>query len=383
MKNKRHLLVLDPTAFSGGSKIATENILRLLDNDRVRVTVITAHLGSWHYQKLKIIYLYQPKWLAQKEMGIPYFLRHIFIALNILLIRFRFGRIDDALGASGPGVDLALYLIKPMLGFQVVQLIHGPVATSKTIARCLNRSNATHYLESSKRSLLSALSTITKNTHEELPSNFHIMKNGLPQHSWPTRCQDERPVIFWAASLLKWKGLDTLLEALRYMPVTVRPETHICFIRPKETMLPVSKIPLKIPAVHCHENPEHLDKLRASASIFVSTSQNEPFGLSILEAMAAGHCVLIPADGAYWDNTLKNEINCIKYIANNTENLAEKLLSLSADMEKVIRIGNAAAKTALNYQAEKQYANIKHMLEGNINTGVNKPITRTGSKVAL
>lgn len=364
MNKKRHLLVLDPTAFAGGSKIATENILRLLNTDKVRITVLTAHKDSWSYAGLKAVQLFQPKWLSKKEMGILYFLRHTIIAINVLFTRIRFGSIDDTLGASGPGVDLALYLIQPLLHFKIAQLIHGPVAASKTIARGLNKANVVYYLESTKYSLLATLSRLTHDPKETLPSHFHIMLNGLPTQSWPTRCQNKKPVIFWAASLLKWKGLDILSEALLSIPLIDRPDTHICYISPKDTLLPVSKVPFNTHAVHCHENPENLDQLRAEASIFVSTSQSEPFGLSILEAMAAGHCALIPKDGAYWDKTLEDGINCIKYIANDANDLAEKLLFLSRDMKTINRIGDSAAQIALEYQAEKQYANIKYTLDG-------------------
>ncbi|MBF4438182.1 glycosyltransferase, partial [Vibrio anguillarum] len=59
--------------------------------------------------------------------------------------------------------------------------------------------------------------------------------------------------------------------------------------------------------------------------LFVSTSQQEPFGLSILEALAAGMCVIIPEDNAYWDSLLTHELNCLKYAANDVSSLAETL----------------------------------------------------------
>jgi len=189
------------------------------------------------------------------------------------------------------------------------------------------------------------------------------MQNGLPDHAWPSRCQHERPVIFWAASLLKWKGLETLLNALKRIEPRARPETQICYIRPKETQLPVSDAPIVIDAVHWHENPAHLDEIRTTANIFVSTSHNEPFGLSILEAMAAGHCVLIPADDAYWDRTLKNGIDCIKYRPGDTLDLANKLHAISGDMDRIRSLGNAAAKIASGYRAKIRYAAIVDSLQ--------------------
>ncbi|MFT6984554.1 MAG: glycosyltransferase involved in cell wall biosynthesis [Psychromonas sp.] len=362
---KAHLLVIDPTAFSGGSKVATESVLRLLDPNKIRITVLSADPTSWHWPQLTRMRLYQPKWLARQEQGIAYFLRHLFIAANIMLLRIRFGRIDIGLGASGPGVDLSLYLLKPLLGIKLIQLIHGPVARSRSIARSLLAAEQVHYLHSSGDSLLNSLSCMNKDSLHTLPKHFHIMQNGLSEQCWPTACQTNKAVVFWAASLLKWKGLETLLAALRNIPASARPISHICYITPQDTLLPVSKLPEDLRFVHCHQDPHNLDQIRASANIFVSTSQNEPFGLSILEALAAGHCVLIPADGAYWDNILKDNINCIKYTANDSDDLMQKLLLLSKDMQKVRKIGQQASKVAGNYRAAQQYAHLKKCIENN------------------
>ncbi len=380
MNPKHHLLVIDPTAFTGGSKIATENILRLLNSKQTRITVLTADQSSWRWPPLNRVRLYQPQWLAQQEQGILYFLRHIIIAFNLLLTCLRFGRFDIAVGASGPGVDLALYLLKPILGFRLIQLIHGPVATSRTIGRCLLAANEVHYLKSTHTSLLSALSRLTATPCKLTAPHFQLMQNGLPDHAWPSHCQTERPVIFWAASLLKWKGLDILLTALKQIKPKARPETHICYIQPKEILLPMNHAPVAIDGVHWYKTPENLDEIRASTNIFVSTSHNEPFGLSILEAMEAGHCVLIPADGAYWDRALKNNINCIKYTPGDAVDLASKLRSISRDMDRLRSLGNAAIRIANNYRAQTQYAPIINALEKTTRTQAAKQTTQANTE---
>ncbi|OUS11961.1 glycosyltransferase [Gammaproteobacteria bacterium 53_120_T64] len=363
MKNRKHLLVLDPTAFAGGSKVATATLLNTLNPDNVTVTILSADPASWTNTRYKCLKLYQPKCLSRCEQGLPYFLRHSFIALAIILARLRIGKIDIAVGASGPGVDLALFLVKPGLGFQLVQMIHGPVACSRTIARCLRLADHVHYLESSKDSLLAVLSLDQSEALDQLDENYSLLPNALDPRCWPTPCQRQTPVIFWAASLLKWKGLDTLLEALQAMAPKQRPQTHICYIQPVDCALPISRAPIYIRGVFWYQNPQHLDALRSSANIFVSTSTKEPFGLSILEAMASGHCVLIPRDGAYWDQILTDNIHCIKYRAGDAEDLRARLLAVSYDMTQVIRLGKAAAKIALDYRADTRFATIKQGLE--------------------
>ena len=378
MKQRKHLLVLDPTAFAGGSKVATATLLNTLDPDKIVVTVLSADPQSWRKTTYQCLHLYQPKCLSRREQGLPYFLRHSFIALCIIFARLRRGRIDIALGASGPGVDLALFLVKPWLGFRLVQMVHGPVARSRTIARCLRVADQVHYLESSKDSLLSALSIDQASRQECLGQQFSPLPNALDPTCWPTPCQRQTPVVFWAASLLKWKGLDILLHALQGMTTKQRPPSHICYIQPVDCALPVSRAPISISGVHWHENPHQLDALRSSANIFVSTSVMEPFGLSILEAMAAGHCVLIPADGAHWDRTLSDNVNCIKYRAADAEDLSAKLLALSHDMVQIVRLGKAAAKMASNYRADSQFATIKNSLEILPTTATQATISTSG-----
>jgi glycosyltransferase involved in cell wall biosynthesis len=364
MAHKGHILVIDPISFRGGSKVATESILRLLDTDKIKITVLSADPNSWQWTKLHCIPLYQIKWLAQQEQGITYFLSHLWIAMQIILLRIRLGRIDIGVGASGPGVDLALYLIKSLLGFKVIQLIHGPVATSNTIARCLQSAEQIFYLSSSHQSLINCLQKRNPSL-TYLPTHFQLMENGLSKQHWPSRCQQQQSVVLWAASLLKWKGLDTLLIALDQIPIAKRPETHICYIKPKNTQLPISTLPQDLAKVNYYQNPHNLDQIRSSANIFVSTSNNEPFGLSILEALAAGHCVVIPEDGAYWDQQLQDNINCIKYPADDALQLMDKLIQLNSNLLLVTRIGQQGLRIAQAYRAENKFANIQTYIDQN------------------
>jgi glycosyltransferase involved in cell wall biosynthesis len=371
-QTKRHILVLDPTAFSGGSKVATANVLALLDKNRCRVTILSADKHSWNLPNVTNVVFKELDCLANKEQGINYFIRHGFIAIKVLKTALRFGKIDLAIGASGPGVDLALYMIKKLTGMKILQLIHGPVACSRTIGRCLNIADDVHFLASSKTSIINVLSTVGI---KHLSTKFHIMSNGLSEHNWPSSSlkfnqknvliKPAKPVIFWAASLLKWKGLETLLRALQLLTDDKRPTTHICYIKPKDVQLAVSQAPVNIHNVNWYQAPHDLDTIRSKANIFVSTSENEPFGLSILEAMAAGHCVLIPDDGAYWAQELIHNINCVMYKTGDVVDLAIKIKYLSNNTEQIAIIGKRAAELALTYRAKYQYGKIKQYIENN------------------
>ncbi|WP_281544892.1 glycosyltransferase family 4 protein [Grimontia sp. SpTr1] len=352
MKRLKHIVILDPIPFAGGSKVSTKHILSQLESKPVRISILTSDPDTWAKTQAYVKTLYMPKQLKKAEQGLSYFARHFLIALQLLWLRLFVGRMDTALAASGPGVDLGLYLARFLLGYRLVQMVHGPVARSRTIGRCLLSADEVYYLDSTRDSLNHAISATGSLEDVSAFPQFQTFRNGLPKTLWPTRCQYDYAVLFWAASLLKWKGLDTLTKALSHMTPSERPETHICFIRPKQTNLAVSNAPQCITKVFWHEAPEQLDAIRAHSNIFVSTSTKEPFGLSILEAMAAGMCVIIPSDGAYWDTQLTDGENCLKYLPDDEADLARTLAKAQQNMQSLKELGEEAFQIARQYRAE-------------------------------
>lgn len=352
MKRLKHIVILDPIPFAGGSKVSTKHILSQLESKPVRISILTSDPDTWAKTQAYVKTLYMPKQLEKTEQGLSYFARHFLIALQLLWLRLFVGRMDTALAASGPGVDLGLYLARFLLGYRLVQMVHGPVARSRTIGRCLLSADEVYYLDSTRDSLNHAISATGSLEDVSAFPQFQTFRNGLPKALWPTRCQYDYAVLFWAASLLKWKGLDTLTKALSHMTPSERPETHICFIRPKQTNLAVSNAPQCITKVFWHEAPEQLDAIRAHSNIFVSTSTKEPFGLSILEAMAAGMCVIIPSDGAYWDTQLTDGENCLKYLPDDEADLARTLAKAQQNMQSLKELGEEAFQIARQYRAE-------------------------------
>lgn len=358
MSTTLHAIIADPVLFHGGHKNAANKIISLMQERDVRITVITADQSSWMAEGITRQRLWVPAWLQQQETGLCFYLQHLFIAFNILIARLIHGRIDVGIGISGPGIDMALYLLKPFLGYRIVQMIKGPVAASRSIGTCLTQADNIYHLESMGTTLDAALSTLDSNLGRSDLTHCDTMENGLLEHEWPTPCHYETPRLFWAASLLRWKGLDLLTESLELMNSDERPLATVCYIKPVDTTLEVSTIPVSSDTVSCYESPDNLDTLRSECNIFVSTSSNEPFGLSILEAIAAGHCVLIPEDGAYWDQHLRDNIDCVKYCAGDANDLRLKILDLLNDQTRLKRIGLSARATAEQYRAEKKYRDV-------------------------
>ncbi len=367
-------LIFDPIPFAGGSKIATSCALSHCDNRLTTFTVVTASPKCWHSselsnEQLSIIFMPCPAWLAQASSGLSYWLKQGYFSLFLILTLLRLPKVNQVIGASGPGIDMALYLCRFLFGYTITQLIHGPVGLSRSIGYCLSKANKLFYLSSSRPSVIAALQLYLRNKiHPDLDetlANTYLNKphcqrfiNGLSSQHWPTQCQYDEPRLFWSASLLKWKGLDLLVDCIKRTPNHGFISTNICYIKPQNIALTVSEAPIAINGVNWFEQPANLDDIRAESNIYISTSSNEPFGLATLEAMAAGMCVIIPADGAYWDKVLIEDVHCIKYIPNDIDSLKSAIVKASSNIGLIQELGEQANEKASDYQADIVYRRI-------------------------
>lgn len=387
-----HCLVFDPISFSGGSKVATSEALSLCDEKNTQFTILTASPKCWSNSSLalshnvSIIKLHIPNSLSQASSGSLFWVKQLYlsmcICLTLLSVKLsKSNSISKLIGCSGPGIDMSLYLCRSLVTLKIIQFIHGPVATSRSIGFCLTRCDALFYLPSTKPSLIDALScylSIKSGDHYSTTlakfvlhaPHVHTFVNGISKASWPTTSQTDYASLFWAASLLKWKGLDLLVHALKLKTssnqssnILEQVHTTICYIRPQGTNLDTTQAPVLMQNVQWHEQPDNLDQLRSQNSIFVSTSTNEPFGLSILEALAAGMCVVIPKDGAYWDTQLTHGLNCMKYIPQDPESLQTVLRTLSITPLWRSKIQARALHVAKEYQAETCYLPIARLID--------------------
>jgi len=354
------LVLVDPIPFRGGSKVATEAMLEAL-SDRMPAMehhVLTADHGSWpacRHHNLRV-----PALLRGRESGIGYLLKQGWQTLMILWLIWRLGEVRGLLAASGPGVDLCCYWAARFAGIPVVQLIHGPVGGSRLSARALWRASQVFYLEAARPSLLALMAHLGQ---QDIPVHWQPFINGLREADWPTATSGGTGIL-WAASLLKWKGLETMLAAHQQLAEPRVPLT-VCYLQPRNILQPCSEPRPDLPDTRWHENPGNLDEIRTDSGIFVSTSHQEPFGLSILEAMAAGLCVVIPSDGAWWDRHLVEGVHCFKYQPNDPDDLARVLSELSDAPEAAGEVGNASRLHAMtHYHAADAYRGIIDHMAG-------------------
>lgn len=372
-----HKLLFDPVPFSGGSKIAVNDMLALCKESGVHFTVLTSDPNGWKNSavdaNLSIIHYAIPHIVQAKTQGLGYWFKQLmlFLIIRFTLIKLRLNgqKVSTLIGISGPGVDMALYLCKRLTGCKVIQLIQGPVAASRSVGYCLTKADKVFYLRSAKFSLVDALrryfcSNLSASSANDL-ATFHAngpsflpFDNGLNLQRWPTPCEYLDTEVFWAASLLEWKGLDTLVAANQLINRALNIQYRICYIQPENTDAKITRLPQNEKGMHCYEKPTNLDEIRSRCSIFVSTSRNEPFGLSILESLAAGLCVIIPADNAYWDQQLEDGHQCLKYQPDNPRSLANTLSQLAYNPTTIQKIGRAGQKVAQEYRASVCYRQI-------------------------
>ncbi|MGF1694167.1 glycosyltransferase family 4 protein [Vibrio lamellibrachiae] len=370
-----HYLIFDPVAFLGGSKIASKEALLLTNPNHSKYTILTAHKESWSnddfckQHQVNVITVPSIAGLSKVDNGLGYWLKQCIYTLFILAVWLRSEKITALIGNSGPGVDMSLYIVKKLINIPIIQLIHGPIEKSRSVGYCLTIADRVYYLSSAKNSVYKALNHYLRtklsgvdayalSNYLLLSENYQSFQNGISNMHWPSRVQYDFPTIFWCASLLKWKGLDMLTESARKLDKQSPFAANICFIRPIDTSLPTCNAPTLLPHVQWYQEPKNLDEIRSRSNIFVSTSRNEPFGLSILEAMAAGMCIIIPEDNAYWDQVLTHNVNCIKYEPNCVSSLTEAISRATHDVDLIKTLGSEAFNVAKQYQAENCYRSL-------------------------
>ena len=354
----KRVLIYDPVPYKGGSKKVMKTIIAELPGN-IDVWVISNDRESWCDDccaNLHYVQLFSPRYLQNKSTGILYYVKHFIYLCSLIVNMMKLKRFTKIIGFSGPCVDFSLYLLTELIHIDIIQLIQGDIAHSKIAGFGLTRAKQVFYLPSTHDSICHALKC--HNSNENMTINkFMPFINGINCASIKIKessNENSNKIGFlWAASLLKWKRIELFMSAMSKLNKNSKHLdkycANICYIEPQnDSYVDVNSFD-KADNVHWYLDPKNLGDIRASSSVFISTSEREPFGLSILESMVAGLAIVIPADNAYWDQHLTDGYDCIKYTPNNIDSLVQALTRLVNEPRLLFKISQQAKNSSQQY----------------------------------
>jgi glycosyltransferase involved in cell wall biosynthesis len=115
--------------------------------------------------------------------------------------------------------------------------------------------------------------------------------------------------------------------------------------------------------VSLRRSPPDLDAIRARCLVYVHTAlRPEPFGRSVLEAMAAGLCPVVP-DAGTPGRLVRHLENGLTYRAGSVSDLEGALRRAAGDPDLCARLGAQAARDARRFTADRVFQPVLATLE--------------------
>jgi len=142
---------------------------------------------------------------------------------------------------------------------------------------------------------------------------------------------DEIVRILFVGRLVKYKGLDVLIEAFRKIKDKGKYELHIVGSGEMEAYIKNSK--LKGLIYHGQVDDDELRRIYKKCDIFVFPSIHDIFGLVVLEALASGEYVIV-------DKTLKGvfddfeKLGILEYAHHDPSDIASRILKFKKNFEQ-------------------------------------------------
>jgi glycosyltransferase involved in cell wall biosynthesis len=87
------------------------------------------------------------------------------------------------------------------------------------------------------------------------------------------------------------------------------------------------------------------------AKVFLRTLHNEPFGISIVEAMAAGCVPVVPRDGGPWLDILEQHQGKYGFSYATLEEAADHIRTLLQNEQLRTEISKRAQERAMNFES--------------------------------
>ncbi len=153
----------------------------------------------------------------------------------------------------------------------------------------------------------------------------------------------ERPLIVCASRLQSEKGLDVLIAAMKIV-VETKPDT-LCLLAGEGNLQ--NELQAQIERAKLTQNvrlvgfQNDVTSLVEAADIFVLPSLNEPFGLSLIEAMSLGKAVIATNVGGPLE-IVEHEKSGVLVAPSSSKELAQAISRLLDDQKLRERLGEAA-----------------------------------------
>ncbi len=107
---------------------------------------------------------------------------------------------------------------------------------------------------------------------------------------------------------------------------------------------------------------EELPEYYSGSDIFIFTAKKEPYGLVVIEAMAAGKPVIVPDEGGPTETVIDGQTGLI-YEQGNIDDLCQKVQSLIDNPEKRRQMGENGKARALMFSWDNFYEKLKESWE--------------------
>jgi glycosyltransferase involved in cell wall biosynthesis len=166
-----------------------------------------------------------------------------------------------------------------------------------------------------------------------LNSNAKIIFPPVDVKRYPSKKSED----FWLSvnRLVNHKRVDIQLDAFKKIPeqkliIVGSYEQSKSFLKEKKYL--ESILPKNVEVIHWAED-KTLIELYSKCKGFITTAKDEDFGMTAIEAMAAGKPVIAPNEGGYKESVIEGKTGfLIEDI--NEDNLAEAIKNVSGELEK-------------------------------------------------
>lgn len=339
---------------TGGAQIAAENLARELVNSGHQVTVITKRFSrtkTASQRNYSVKYLFSlPKDLLQELT--------LFVSL---FVKFLLNKYDAVLAVNLYPTGYICTKLKRLMN---LNLVLRPIGIDVQIDQEMGYGlRLNHRLDKKIKYTLKNCSymivtsemmkreVISLGTPSE---SVHVIPNGvsIKKYQDVLPLKREAPYILTLARLEKKKGIDILIKAFEKLSLNKKcPDLVIAGDGPERKALENLTTDLSLSdKIRFLGNVIGKEKLElfSGCDFFVCPSRYEPFGITNLEAMAAGKAVIAAnVDGI--PEVVMDGYNGLLFEAGNHKSLLEKLQEITQKNDLKKRLENGARKFIKNY----------------------------------